>query len=188
MSLVSGTVAAHYWVFIHLKVLHTVVGRFLTSYKLFLFDQVIKIALRETLCKKLKSVPPLCVTSSECRALFWVENLALSFKDSTHRRFGDWSVVPWWWERSPSGGHACESNYDWRCIWSIMRRDWPAHWHHTSHDASSSWAANTTVLFQRHQLSMARPWFLKPTQNHTKRHSFLFFWSGCIAVLCFCAL
>ena len=32
---------------------------------------------RETFCKKLKSVPPLCVTSSECRALFRVENLPL---------------------------------------------------------------------------------------------------------------
>ena len=92
-----------------------------------------------------------------------------------------------WCDSSPRGGHAYESNYDWRCIWSIMRRDWPAHWYHTNHDASSRWAANTTVLFQRHRLYMARPWFLKPTQNHTKRHSFLFFWSGCIAVLCFCA-
>ena len=41
---------------------HTVVEHFLTSYKLFL-----------------KSVPPLCVTSSECRAMFQVENLAFSW-------------------------------------------------------------------------------------------------------------
>ena len=40
----------------------------------------LKIALRETFCKKLKSVPPLCVTCSECRALFRVENLPWSAK------------------------------------------------------------------------------------------------------------
>ena len=34
--------------------------------------------LPETFYKKLKSVPPLCVTSSKCRALFRVENLHLS--------------------------------------------------------------------------------------------------------------
>ena len=37
----------------------------------------LKIALRETFCKKLKSGPPLCVNSSECRALFRVDNLPL---------------------------------------------------------------------------------------------------------------
>ena len=42
------------------------------------FVTSLKIALRETICKKLKSVPPLCVTSFECRALFRVENLALA--------------------------------------------------------------------------------------------------------------
>ena len=56
------------------------VGTLLTSYKLFLAKRSpsLKIALRETICKKLKRVPPLCVTSSECRALFRMENLALS--------------------------------------------------------------------------------------------------------------
>ena len=69
--------------------MHTVVEHFLTSYKLYLAKRSsekmfseewcsLKIALRETICKKLKSVPPLCVTSSECRALFRVENIALS--------------------------------------------------------------------------------------------------------------
>ena len=37
-----------------------------------------KRSLRETFCKKLKSVPPLFVTSSECWALFRVENHHLS--------------------------------------------------------------------------------------------------------------
>ena len=45
---------------------------------LFNFLQNVPSVTDRTSCKKLKSVPPLCVTSSECRALFRVENLHLS--------------------------------------------------------------------------------------------------------------
>ena len=67
---------------------HTVVERFLTSYKMFLAKSDLQRRssfLQETSCKKLKSVPPLCATSSECRALFRVENLHLFGKDCSFK-------------------------------------------------------------------------------------------------------
>ena len=66
--------------------------------------------LRETFCKKLKRVPPLCVTSSECRALFRVENLPLSVVPSLIFALPlsfsecDYSITAWFW---------CKSDIQW---------------------------------------------------------------------------
>ena len=65
------TVVEHYLQIVSRKAIFREVNFSVTS---------LKIALRETICKKLKRVPPLCVTSSERRALFRVENLPLSEK------------------------------------------------------------------------------------------------------------